>query len=266
MQLIAALVIAFVGLLSLVLLAWYRRCWKRLIAEGQNALGRVEDIREKKYRKGLWQEIHVSYSANDTQRKYKTRQKGSRFCQHQQLTVRYLKDKPHFCVIDQTRNYEAMPEVFLTLMLFLLYLYLFMLLCILFPEDRFDALRSMVLDAGMLIAVFAWYLSERALIAQKTVCMGRIRCADDIGNERVILAEYTVNGHTYETREMRIPRKHCKKAYETGEEITVKYDPKHPYRSIIAEDVYSFRAVKTVLLLLSLYMFFMAVLYAVDKI
>ncbi len=264
-RLIAALVIALVGIVSIVLLAVCRRRWKRLIVNGQTALGTIEGIGEKKYRMGVWQQICVGYTADGIRRKYKTMRYGCRFCLHQQLTVRYLKEKPRFCVIDRPRNYAAMPEILLILMAFLLYLYLIMLVGVLFSEDRFDVLHDAVWGAGLLISVLLLYFTERSLFIQKTMCSGRICWVVDTETQQVILAEYTVNGNLYETREMKIPRKRREKAYEIGEEIAVKYDPKHPYRSIIAEDVYSFRAAKLVLLLMLLYIVFMAVLYALEK-
>lgn len=244
-----AAVTLFAGLLFLLLLRHTKK-QRQLLQNGISVTGTVESVAEQKQTGGnRYYAVTVSYCVNGkTYRHVHNDSLYTHFQTGQQTEVRYLAENPRYAylAVQSCERLQNTPSVlFAVCSVLIVFLYLLILMPVLIPDDK---LRRTVTDIflyiSMLAASFVMYLDERALCRMQDQVTGTVAYIEKKKRGYLAVAEYTVGGFTYRTRETRIP---LMQPYLTGDSILVRYHPQKPYRSMIAEDKYALRYAKIML-------------------
>ena len=95
---------------------------------------------------------------------------------------------------------------------------------------------------GIIFYVVGNYFHELSLQKLTETVKGTIisTSTQNFKNRQCITAEYAINGKTYKTRIMKIPKKRVDKFLTEGDVVDVMYSKEKPSKSIISGDVYMF--------------------------
>ncbi len=259
---VTILLLSLSGSISVILLFWHMKRLMELRKHGMTAPGIIEGIKVKKGNHREWAELRVRYCVNDMSYQRKFTSRVNKYNAGQQVEVLYLDKKPGFSEIKGQYRYLTSESVFM-LLLFLALVYLLCIIGLICSDKQLntDLLFIFVLFA----AALCYYIDERNIRTKSETCSGKICYSTVVKDHRIVIADYAVGEMQYETKEMKVPVKHCRNTYSIGEPIEVKYRVKKPHQSIIAEDRYSLKQAKISLVLTCLYIIFYAAMFFIDS-
>lgn len=206
--------------------------------------GTIVDVNTVRTGKNVSDRVQFSYTVDGKAYTHVCYSRPNKFQRDQTVQIIYHPNKPKLAFPESL--FRVMPKSDVRLMaIFLVLMYVFAA-CLALSNvydswgtafDRFEF---------PMILLFNWfsYWTEYRIVRKGKSSTGTIVYSEqDHKNVRVI-AEFDVNGVTYDTRMMNIPAKRCKREYNPGGQIGVLYRAQNPVESAIEDDTLKERALR----------------------
>jgi len=233
------------GLLVIACL-FRRKDMQALEQNPQTVTGTVVSCKELRSKDDLYQRVTICYTVDGTEYTQAFSCRPNKYVLDQPVTIYYVENKPKFARLSAVFHGEPQRE-FILLLSALAAFYCILVLIVL--SNEYSILKRICGELQYLLWLFLilWVnFTERKLVRRGVPAAGTIVYAERDHKIMRVIAEYTVDGRTYETRQMKLPVKKCSREYCIGGQIGVRYQQKHPVDGIIEDDVMKLKMLRII--------------------
>lgn len=234
---IMLIVLAVLFGLLIVLFVRQQRKRETLLKNPLHVTGTVKQCSRVRSGGAIYQRVTVCYSVDGREFKHVFLCRPDQYSTDQTVALFCQPDKPQtaFRQADLMRS-RPQRERWIVVIL-IAAMYAVVVVAILSNEIPF--LKPILKNAEFPLVILysiGIYANERRILKRGIPCTGTIVFSERDHKTVRVMAEYTVDGIPYETRQMQIPAKRCTREYCVGGQIDVLYKKNSPGEGAIRED------------------------------
>ena len=247
---ITGILIALAGMITTILSLYHYYSLKKLMLNGAITTGTVESIKPVRDQNGDFSYYRLKYSVNGKVYYHKILTRSGKYDKGKNISIVYLPDDPHIaygkCEFENIRLESFRTSILAVVLIFVAAIAILVLYA-------YDA--NTIIDIGLCILLYisswVWFIDEHDRVYKSKSVIGTIIYAETNKRTCRVVAQYNIDGHMYETRQMNVPLKNSTK-YNIGDIICVKYRENQKYSAIIEDDKMQLLYAKTAVILLSI--------------
>lgn len=260
---ITGVFISLAGIISTILALYRYHSIKKLMTNSAITIGEVEFIKNVRNSNGDYSYYWLNYIANGKDYSHKILTRSGKYDDNSNVSIVYLPDNPNIayckCEFEKIRL-ESLRSLIVALVLTFVVAIMLLVLYAYDARTIIDALFGSILCATS----WAWYIDERNRLYKGKATVGTIVYSAANKHTCRVVARYSIDGYTYETRQMIAPLR-AKTKYNINDQIGIKYREKHPNSAIIEEDKMQLLFAKTAVILFSIGVVFYMILCFLDR-
>lgn len=206
--------------------------------------GTVVDVKIVRTGNNVSDRVQFSYTVDGKEYTHVCYCRPDKYHRDQTVQIIYHPNKPKLASPEGL--FRVMPKSDVRLMAFFLVLMYVFAVCLALSNVYDSWGRAFDRFEFPMILLFNWfsYWTEYRIVRKGKSSTGTIVYSERDHKTVRVIAEFDVNGVTYDTRMMNMPAKRCKREYNQGGQIGVLYREQNPVESVIEDDTLKERALR----------------------